>query len=553
SIEIKSFKISKKRGLIATAVTSLIDGTRTIRMEDLEKENAELKNQSETIVQKNASRTNPISSVLLPLDHPLVQLITEQLQHAPKRFNYAEQNNMQQATLVVQKQRAIDNEILKQQAAELAKIKEAAIRCGFGEAFFEDFQATPIIQERYTRLVAAINGVDTLPINLASDEEAIKVRQYIKARLINEREILLSHINAATERFNALPLNDYSIKERLAKIENAILTVDNLGWFGTTWFAPTVAPEVRTHYLALLDLQKREAEATITALSKPLEDLAGGKCDLVMDYLKENPGKAALLLPEVLHYKNSFSFYQSWPESLLKLEQFLLEILSNNKLTESVPSVTMHLSQAPVTPTLMFGGVPKPNASAKIPDKQEAKDVYDYKAEEELQLANALILSEAEAIAASKDKIGPKTIPGWELTDVSEIGNCFYEAIALQLQKNDFPIAERFPQTRPENGGTALTDILRRRSTPEFRDRDWAGEEEILAIAREFNIVIAIVDTRSEEPVFQYHLVDWKGKPNRTRDKNELPNGQPVIELAYTGNHYLSVTSKPKSPASPKR
>lgn len=370
SIEIKSFKIAKKTGELATALTSVgIGRTRIVRMEDLEKENAELKIQSEAVVQQNASRTNPISSVLLPLDHPLVQLITGQLQHASRRFNYVEQNDKQQATLVVQRQRAIDNERIKQQAIELAKIKEAAAASGFGEAFFEDFNTTPVIQERYTRLLDVINGVDTLPINLASDD-AIKVRQYIKARLTHESEILLSHINAATERFNALKLNDFSIKDRLAEIKKDIRDVDNIGWFGTTWFAPTVASEARTHYLALLELQQRELEATIVSLEQPLKDLTAGHYAPVTAYVMENPAKADLLLSEVSLYEKTFWSWQRHPADLVKLKELLSDIVAQNRPAEGMPNVVMHLPAepaVPAVPALTFGGIAKLN-------KPESKD-----------------------------------------------------------------------------------------------------------------------------------------------------------------------------------
>lgn len=565
-IEIKGFKLSKKSAGAVGAIASLVtDRTRTVSMEMLEKENAkakaksqsesnwlaDLKNQSMAVIQET-SRTDSTPSVLLPLDHPLVKSLTEQLHHKQqKEFNYVEQNAMQQKTLVTQKQRAIDREASEKQAAELQKAEVAAAKAGFNTAFFDDFETTAVIQERYMRLLEVLKTVDTLLINI-EPEDVDKAREYIKTRLVNRSQALLTHINAANERlrrdFNTLDIDTLPIKSRLAAIEKAIGDVDNLGWF-----ASAVAPEARTHYLALLDLQKREAESTITALSKPLKDLEEGQYDLVTNYLQDNPEKATLLATEVLHYKKTFWMWQSWPKGLLKLDQCLLEILSKNKPAESVPSVTIHLLETPVIPVLMFGGVPKSNVPLNVSDKPESKSAHDYKAEEELQLANALKLSEAETIAASKSKIGPKTIAGWELTDVPEIGNCFYEAVALQLQKNDFPIAETFPETKAENGGTALVDILRRRSTPEFRDRDWAGEEEILALAKELKIVIAIVDTRSENPEFQYYFANWNGTMGTTRNKTEIPQGQMVAELAYTGNHYLSVTSKPSSPTSPRR
>ncbi len=343
SIEIKSFKVSKKTNGLFAALSDLVsDRTRTISMESLEKENAELKNQSVTVVEKNASRTNPISSILLPLEHHLVKLMTECLEHDNKRFDYVEQNKMQEATLAVQQQRAIDEEAARKQASELAKIKELAITCGFGEAFFEDFDTTRIIKERYTRLLNAIQEADTWPIHLIADD-AIKVRQYIKTRLTNQSEILLSHINAAAERFNALKLNDFPIKTRLAETEKAILNVDSLGWFSTTWFAPTVAPEVRTHYLALLDFQKSEIETAIKVLEQPLKDLESENYESVTAYATENPTTAELLLAEVSCYKNTFRFWQVFPKSLLTLESLLVDIAAQNKSAASIPPVMIHL------------------------------------------------------------------------------------------------------------------------------------------------------------------------------------------------------------------
>lgn len=545
SIEIRSFKVSKKtKGFFSALGDLASDRTRTISMESLENENTELKNQSIAVIQKNTSRTNPISSILLPLDHPLVKLMTERLEHNNKRFDYLKQHKMQKAALVVQQQRAIDEEAAKKQAAELAKIKEIAITCGFGETFFEDFNTTSVIQERYTRQLQAINEVDTWPIQATSDDDAIKVREYIKKRLTSQSAILLSHINAATERFTALKLNDFLIKTRLAEVEKAMLNVDNLGWFGSTWFAPTVIPEARTHYFALLELQKSELQKIITELEQPLKDFENGKYDDVLTYVTNHPESTLLFLTELELYKKTF-WWGWWPADLLALETSLKALSNQNKPDEQVSNLRIHLPLGPAVPALMFAGVPKPNTSPNAPAQLESKLAQDDKQaqEEEEQLAKALALSTAEA--ASQPKIGPKTIAGWELTDVDAKGNCFYEAVALQLKKNHFPIAEMFPATKSENGGTALSDILRRQSTSVLIERDWADEAEILALAKALKIVIAIVDTRNEKHTFQYHFTNWQDGLDCTDDQDRLPNGQHIVELAYTGNHYLSVSSTP--------
>jgi hypothetical protein len=54
---------------------------------------------------------------------------------------------------------------------------------------------------------------------------------------------------------------------------------------------------------------------------------------------------------------------------------------------------------------------------------------------------------------------------------------------------------------------------------------------------------------RVETPALQCHFVSWDGIPGNTKDEPSIPQGQIVAEIAYTGNHYLSVKSKPAKAA----
>jgi hypothetical protein len=80
----------------------------------------------------------------------------------------------------------------------------------------------------------------------------------------------------------------------------------------------------------------------------------------------------------------------------------------------------------------------------------------------------------------------------------------------------------------------------------EFKDREWAGQDEIIKVAQKFGFVIAIVDTRYPANKFVYHYINQAGAYDHTNNPALLPKGQAIIQLAFTGDHYLSVTSVPK-------
>jgi len=132
------------------------------------------------------------------------------------------------------------------------------------------------------------------------------------------------------------------------------------------------------------------------------------------------------------------------------------------------------------------------------------------------------------------------------------LGNCFYEAIARQLELKNFPIPEIFPATTVEGGQTALADIIRLRSGTPYQDRTWASPEEMKTLMGKLNLIVGIVDTRDPKHTLVYYYTDNNAKFQFTSDKNKLPGDRIILELAYTGNHYLCVASKPSNIISPK-
>jgi hypothetical protein len=142
----------------------------------------------------------------------------------------------------------------------------------------------------------------------------------------------------------------------------------------------------------------------------------------------------------------------------------------------------------------------------------------------------------------SKLKVGPREIPGWILKDVSiKAGNCFYESVVDQLAliNHNFMNEEALI-----SGDTLPEDLLRLRISRfqgrEFRDREWADYHEIISLARRLYVIVAVVDTRHPENGFIYHYINSNGNADFTRITDTLPN-RPIVRLAYTGDHYLSV------------
>ncbi|EKE01300.1 MAG: hypothetical protein ACD_21C00166G0001 [uncultured bacterium] len=125
-------------------------------------------------------------------------------------------------------------------------------------------------------------------------------------------------------------------------------------------------------------------------------------------------------------------------------------------------------------------------------------------------------------------------INGFVLQNVEGNGNCFYLAVIEQLRL----VNHAFLATIPQN--TSPEDSLRLRVQGQnFRDREWAGEAEILTLVRNLDCVIAVYDTRY--PANGFLCYNNAGYSNQRIDVA----GRTVIRLGYTGNHYLSVVSHP--------
>jgi len=161
------------------------------------------------------------------------------------------------------------------------------------------------------------------------------------------------------------------------------------------------------------------------------------------------------------------------------------------------------------------------------------------------------VLIESRAIAQRQAKVGPRTIPGWQLNDVPDDGNCFYHAIAHQAELLALPCLKRIPD------GTARHDWLRAQVEHQgiaFKDRDWAGHDEARALitalhAQGESVVIVTVETLQPERGYTAHYIGVDNTVTTQAPTDlmlQVPTGRPIIRLAATGNHYLSVLSHPE-------
>lgn len=138
-------------------------------------------------------------------------------------------------------------------------------------------------------------------------------------------------------------------------------------------------------------------------------------------------------------------------------------------------------------------------------------------------------------------KIGPRVIPGWQLQDVEDFGNCFYDAVTHQMAI----VKHGFLETVPK--GTLPRDSLRLRiQGPDFKDEEWAEDEQIDEFVKQFDVILAVVDTRNPGVGYVYYYLGEGGNviTHVPESGTSLPNNKPTIRLAATGNHFLSVVSE---------
>ncbi len=154
------------------------------------------------------------------------------------------------------------------------------------------------------------------------------------------------------------------------------------------------------------------------------------------------------------------------------------------------------------------------------------------------------VVTESRRIAEQRGNIGSRTIDGWELKDVPDEGNCFYEAIADQLQRINHRVIQEVPK------GTEIHNWLRLHiQGSNFQDRQWAEDETIYQLIRQFpEIALAIVDTRNSQIGFVYYYHNGEVSLTNTGDNYDpvILAEKTIIKIAATGNHFLSVISHPQ-------
>jgi hypothetical protein len=151
------------------------------------------------------------------------------------------------------------------------------------------------------------------------------------------------------------------------------------------------------------------------------------------------------------------------------------------------------------------------------------------------------VRQESLKCAEKTGAVGPQSIEGWQLDNVGKLGNCFYEAIILQMENLTHPFLAEIPD------GTLPRDSLRLRiQGDEFKDEEWAGDKQIDKFVREFNVLLAIVDTRTPVNGFVAYYLNEDGsvKTHVPDDVSPLPD-KSIIRIAATGTHFLSVKIHP--------
>ena len=151
------------------------------------------------------------------------------------------------------------------------------------------------------------------------------------------------------------------------------------------------------------------------------------------------------------------------------------------------------------------------------------------------------VKKESLKLAEEEKKIGPRQIPGIRLQDVDGRGNCFYLAVIDQMKQ----IHHGFLNDVKEETEPHTLLRLRVQGGEDFKDREWANDSQIEEFVRKFDIVLLVIDTRNPGAGFVGYFYDANSKQVITchpeANNIPLPRDKPVIRLAATGNHFLSV------------
>ena len=150
------------------------------------------------------------------------------------------------------------------------------------------------------------------------------------------------------------------------------------------------------------------------------------------------------------------------------------------------------------------------------------------------------VIQESLKQAVESNIIGSRVIEGFDLKDVNDVGNCFYEAVIDQMQLLGHVFLESIPY------GTAPHDSLRLAiQGSEFKDQAWADDQIIDKFVLLFSeLVLAVIDTKNPQLGFVCYYADQSGEIITNIGDNLLPNKM-IIRIASTGNHFLSVINHP--------
>ena len=143
------------------------------------------------------------------------------------------------------------------------------------------------------------------------------------------------------------------------------------------------------------------------------------------------------------------------------------------------------------------------------------------------------VLSIQYALQERLEVIGPRQVDGVVLKDIEGNDNCFYRAVIEQMKQRQHPALQEEPKLR----GAYSHRLLRQRFAPNVSDFS-----QIMQLAKEFNSIVAILDTRYTAHGFRTFFPTEKDVDTTVRVV-DVPKNKPIIYLAYTGNHYMSVTS----------
>mgnify|MGYP005843068357 CR=1 FL=1 len=252
------------------------------------------------------------------------------------------------------------------------------------------------------------------------------------------------------------------------------------------------------------------------------EFLVGTFCEFlkeVIDYPELTSLKSTL---KIRNYRNHKELGNNEPPDISgRLTTYLSE---ENSLAQDLAVIAINIQFVLENLKQNLGGI---NNESSYSEEEKAKE-------------------ESRKIAEGGERIGPKEIEGWELKNVNEKGNCFYDAIAHQM----FAKQHHFCASVPK--GTLTMDSLRLRvQGQDFKDEEWVDDKQIDEFLKKFpDILLAVVHTRFPQNGFTCYFYDVT-KKNTTilspQDlESNLPNNKNIMRLAYTGNHFLSVVKHPE-------